>query len=206
MNPEATIRELKRRKVLAILRLASSGQVQPMVERLAHAGIGALEVTSNTPDFLEHIAAARSQYPELLVGAGTVVNADLAKAAMDAGAQFLVTPNVNTMVIRAANDRSVPILPGAMTPTEIFTALDAGADAIKLFPAYPLGIAHYKAIKAVLGNVAVFAVGGIGFGNAKEWLDAGVAGVGMGSSLTNYLSETGPEAAKERIGQFLQSL
>ncbi len=206
MKPEAIIQELKRQRVLAILRLARSEQVQPAVDKLAVAGIKALEVTSNTPDFLKHISEARSSYPELLVGAGTVVNPELAEAAMDAGAQFLVTPNVNTKVIRTANDRAIPILPGAMTPTEIFAALDAGADAIKLFPAYPLGLAHYKAIKAVLDKVAVFAVGGIHFDNAREWIEAGVAGVGLGSSLTTYLSETDPETAKVRIGQFLHDL
>ena len=206
MNPKEVIQELKRVRVMAILRLSQSEQVQHMVDKAVGAGIKALEITSNTPDFLNHIAEARNAHPNVLVGAGTIVSTGLAEAAIGAGAQFLVTPNVNTNVIGVANRNGIAIMPGAMTPTEIFTALDAGADAVKLFPAYPLGIAHYKAVRAVLGSVDVFAVGGIDFDNAGEWMEAGVAGVGLGSSLTNYLMHTEPGPARERIGRFFRNL
>ena len=114
---------------------------------------------------------------------GTVINADLAERAIKAGAHFLVTPNVNQQVIELANQASVPVLVGAMTPTEIVQAWEWGADLIKLFPANLLGVNYLKAVSGPLDQVKIVPTGGVNIENAKDWLAAGAVGLGLGSSL-----------------------
>jgi 2-dehydro-3-deoxyphosphogluconate aldolase/(4S)-4-hydroxy-2-oxoglutarate aldolase len=170
-------------KILAIIRLKEQNGVAPVVESLVSGGIGILEITSNTPSFTEEIAKARIAHKEVLIGAGTVTSVSLAEKSIAAGAQFLVSPNVNRHLAEYAINQNIPLLMGAMTPTEISDAAYLGADIIKLFPAGPLGISYFKALKGPYESVPFYAVGGIGMENMQEWFQAGVSGVGVGGGL-----------------------
>jgi len=170
-------------RVLAIIRMKSAQAVGTSVAALVKGGMRVLEITSNTPDFLKHIEQARKMHQHTLTGAGTILTGKLARAAIDSGAQFLVTPNTNTDIITIAANAGIPVIMGAYTPTEILRASQAGADIIKLFPAGIAGIPYMKAVMAPLDNLRIFAVGGINTENAQSWLEAGAIGVGIGSQL-----------------------
>lgn len=170
-------------RVLAIIRMESSMNVETAIGAVVEGGINALEITSNTPGFLQHIEKARKTHPRTLTGAGTILNAKLARAAISAGAQFLVTPGTSVEIIQEASDAGIPVIMGAYTPTEILQASQAGADIIKLFPAGIAGIPYMKAVMAPLDGLKIFAVGGINADNAENWLKAGAAGIGVGSQL-----------------------
>ncbi len=186
MNRQEKLAIIAQEKLIAIIRSKSQSNVSIIIEALVSSGIKALEVTSNTVGFYEEIKKARKQYPDVLIGAGTITNLALAKKAVEAGAQFVVTPNTNTEVIRYAHTHGLPVLMGALTPTEICAANEAGADVIKLFPSaiQSFGIPYYKAIRGPLNEITLFAVGGIGLHNIKEWFQAGIQGVGVGGELT----------------------
>ena len=155
------------------------------MERLVDAGINVLEITSNTPGFAEEILKAREKFPAAIIGAGTITNAGLAQKAISCNAQFLVTPNTNVDIISIAHQSNIPVLMGAMTPSEIAEAVEHGADFIKIFPAGALGLDYFKALLGPFNNVKFFAVGDISLSNALGWFKAGVVGIGIGSSLTN---------------------
>ncbi len=171
-------------KLVVIIRSDDQKKVPLIVEALVSAGVGVLEITSNTPGFEDEIKAARRNYPEVLIGAGTMINREKAEKALKAGAQFLVTPNANEGIAVYAHENNLPVLMGALTPTEIVDAASFGADIVKLFPADLFGVDYLKAVRAPLDNIPMFAVGGIGNENAREWMEAGAAGLGVGGKLT----------------------
>ncbi len=182
-NREQITQSLLAARIVAIIRLKEQSQVGPVVRCLVQGGITALEVTSNTPGFCEEITQARKNYPDVFVGAGTVTSANLAQQAIDAGAQFLVTPNTSKDVVDIAHKNNIPVLMGALTPTEIVNAIEFGADVVKLFPAGNLGIGYFKGIQGPFKGTPFMAVGGINIDNIKEWFDAGAVGAGLGSNL-----------------------
>ncbi|REE00195.1 bifunctional 4-hydroxy-2-oxoglutarate aldolase/2-dehydro-3-deoxy-phosphogluconate aldolase [Marinoscillum furvescens] len=171
-------------KMVAIVRVADQNNAARTLGHLIDAGVKVLEITSNTPGYLEEIRRISGAHTEVLVGAGTVTNVQTAQASLDAGAQFLVSPNVNMEVIKIAHKHDVPVLMGALTPTEVSEAHENGADIIKLFPANSMGIGYFKAIKAPLDHVKFFVVGGINLENTDDWMQAGAHGIGVGSVLT----------------------
>ncbi len=185
MNRQNKAAFIKQEKIVVIIRAKEQSTVQPVIDTLVKVGIKALEITSNTVGFTEEITKARNSFPEILVGAGTVTNPEIAKKAIDAGAQFLVTPNTNISVIKYAHQNDVPVLMGAYTPTEVYTAYEAGADIVKLFPADTgsHSIKYFKGIKGPLDNIPLMAVGGVNLSNIKDWFEAGIDGVGVGGSL-----------------------
>lgn len=201
------VKILKTEKIVAIVRMKEQLEVPAFINSLIKGGIKALEVTSNTPGFSEEISNARNLCSQsgVLIGAGTVTNIDIAKEAINAGAQFLVTPNTNIEVIKVAHAHEIPVLMGAVTPTEICVAIENRADIIKLFPAGNLGIDYFKAIKAPLDKVDFFVVGGINLSNIKDWMIAGASGVGLGSVLTQtVIGESATEATENTVKKFIQ--
>ncbi|MCG2460488.1 bifunctional 4-hydroxy-2-oxoglutarate aldolase/2-dehydro-3-deoxy-phosphogluconate aldolase [Flavobacteriaceae bacterium F89] len=193
MNNKNFLKTLLKNKLVAIVRLQQQDQVARVLENMVLGGVQVLEITSNTPGFAEEIKIARNKYPKILIGAGTITSTDLALKAIKAGGQFIVTPSTDTEIVRLAHHYDIPVLMGATTPTEINIAVEAGADIVKLFPAAPLGLDYFKAIKAPFNQVPFFAVGGIGKDNLKDWLNAGAAGVGIGSSLAKPTGNTGEQ-------------
>ena len=171
--------------IIAILRGIQAHEVIPVCEALIAAGITGIEIPLNSPDPYVSIEKIIDTFSErAMIGAGTVLTLDQVDKLHDIGARLLVMPNTHPPLIRHAVARKMLTLPGAMTPTEIFQAIKAGASGVKLFPARTLGIAHFIDVNAVLPRgFPVFAVGGIDAANAREWLEAGAAGVGVGGSL-----------------------
>ncbi|WP_299552435.1 bifunctional 4-hydroxy-2-oxoglutarate aldolase/2-dehydro-3-deoxy-phosphogluconate aldolase [Seonamhaeicola sp.] len=204
MKREDITRIIEQEKLVVVIRLKYQNEVAGVIKNLVEAGIKILEVTSNTPGFAEEITKARQLYPHALIGAGTVINSKIAEIASKAGAQFLVTPNTNGEVVDVAHKHAIPVLMGAMTPTEVCNAAEAGADFVKLFPADIMGIDYFKSIKAPLDHVKLLAVGGIDLDTVGDWLSAGAAGIGIGGALTKSVtSEEALEAVKNRAAQFI---
>lgn len=169
---------------MAILRSDDATGLPAVARALADGGITCLEITLTTSGALDALAAIRDELgPEVAVGAGTVITTEQAREALAAGAEFLVSPAVDTDVIRCTAQRNIPFYPGAWTPTEVSTAWRAGAAAVKLFPASTSGPAHLRQLRAPLPDVPLVAVGGVGLDQVCDYLDAGALAVGIGSPL-----------------------
>ena len=169
-------------KAIAIVRESTRTDGRRVVDALVAAGMPALEVTCPTPGAFDLVDSLRDGVA--LVGMGTVLSASEAVDAAHAGALFIVTPNVDADVIRAAHRHGLATIIGCGTATEIVTALEYGADACKVFPAEQLGMGFIKAIHGPLPHAPLIPVGGVDVANAADWLNAGAVAVGMGSKLT----------------------
>ncbi|MBP7066111.1 2-dehydro-3-deoxy-6-phosphogalactonate aldolase [Ferrovibrio sp.] len=171
--------------LVAILRGVQPDEVLAIGAALVEAGFGIIEVPLNSPQPLQSITKLAAAFGEqALIGAGTVLNLAQMEAAALSGARLIVMPHADTNIIQAARQRGLVVMPGFATPSEAFAAINAGADALKLFPAEASSPAVLKSLRAVLPPaLPVLPVGGIGAGNMAPWLAAGAAGFGLGSSL-----------------------
>ena len=170
---------------LGIIRVQTAQDLVQIAKALHAGGLSCLEITMTTPGALRAIEEAREELPEVLMGAGTVLDAATARQAILAGAQFLVSPTIELGVIETAHRYGVPVIPGAMTPTEILTCWEAGADMVKVFPAEVLGPNFIKAIHGPLPQIPLVPTGGITADNAGEFIRAGAAVVCAGSWLVD---------------------
>ena len=170
---------------LGIIRVQSATDLVRIAEALREGGLSCLEITMTTPGALRAIEESRAKLPDVLMGAGTVLDAVTAREAILAGAQFLVTPTVALDVIEVAHRYGVPVIPGAMTPTEILTCWEAGADMVKVFPASVLGPGYIKAVRGPLPQIPLVPTGGITAENAAEFIKAGAAMVCAGGWLVD---------------------
>ena len=173
------------RPLVAILRGVQPHEVVEIATELIDAGFGIIEVPLNSPDPLNSIGKLAETFgSKAIIGAGTVLTANEVDQVMDAGGRLIVSPNMNETVIRRTKERDGLSYPGVFTPTEAFSAIDAGADALKFFPASLHGPEGVKAIKAVLPpSMPVFAVGGVSVPTIGDWLKAGTNGFGIGSNV-----------------------
>jgi len=179
----ASIREVG---IVAIMRAQSSDQLLAAADAVLTGGVNAIEVTMTTPGALRVIEEAVAKYgDEVIFGVGSVLDPETARAAILAGAQFVVCPTLNLKTIEICRRYSVTVVPGAYTPTEALTAWEAGADMVKIFPASVGGPAYIKAIKAPLPQIELIPVGGVNLKTTADFIRAGSAAVGVGSSLIN---------------------
>ncbi len=207
MNKEEIVKTIEKEKLVVVIRLQFQNEVAGVIKNLVEAGIKVLEVTSNTPGFAQEISKARKLYPNILIGAGTVINEEVARIASNAGAQFLVTPNTNKTVVEVAHENDIAVLMGALTPTEVCNAHEYGADFVKLFPADIMGIPYFKSIKAPLDQIKLLAVGGIDLDLVDDWFNAGAAGIGIGGALTKSVKNKAElEEVKNRAKQFVKKV
>ncbi|TMO81097.1 2-dehydro-3-deoxyphosphogluconate aldolase [Pseudoalteromonas sp. S3776] len=181
-------KKIRQDKLVAIIRLKQQSDVAPLINCLVNAGINALEITSNTPGFEQEITKARAAYKNTLIGAGTIINTALAHQAIDAGAQFLVTPNTNQAVVELAHRHGLPVLMGALTPTDVANAIDYGADIIKVFPAGSMGVNYFKALTGPFSDVPLMPVGGINLDNLTDWFEAGACAVAVSSDFSKPIN------------------
>lgn len=179
-----TLSQIIENKIVAIIRGIQPDAVLKIADALYNGGVKIIEVTLNSPNALMAIERLNSRYEnQLIVGAGTVLNTIDAKAAIAAGAKFLISPNVDIAVIRMAKDTGIVSIPGAFTPTEIVSAHNCGADIVKVFP---VPNAYYiKNILAPLNHILLMPTGGINLANIKAFSEAGATAFGIGSSLVD---------------------
>jgi 2-dehydro-3-deoxyphosphogluconate aldolase/(4S)-4-hydroxy-2-oxoglutarate aldolase len=183
--------------VIAIMRAKSSDQLLAAADAIKAGGVQAIEVTMTTPGALDVIRQATERYgADVLFGAGSVLDPESARAAILAGAQFVVSPTLNLKTIELCHRYAIPVVPGAYTPTEILTAWEAGADMVKVFPASVGGPAYFKAVKAPLPQVKLVPVGGVNLDTTADFIRAGADAVGVGSALVSQkLLDAGDFAA-----------
>jgi 2-dehydro-3-deoxyphosphogluconate aldolase/(4S)-4-hydroxy-2-oxoglutarate aldolase len=195
---------LKQEKIMAMIRGLHPATADLTVDALVEGGIRFVEVTTNTHGVYELVSRWRKAYgSDLYIGVGTVLNVDMAKEAIDAGAQFLVSPNLDTDVIAYGMGHQIDVYPGVMTPTEIVQATKAGAKAVKVFPMGSLGgPAYLKEIRAPLDQIPMIASGSVGLHNIREMISAGAIAVGMGGNLVNkQLIEAGDYAGIKKLAR-----
>ena len=185
MKKTELIQEIREAAIIAIIRGVEHEKLPPLLDALAAGGIRFAEITFDQTgrisdeETAQSIAALKKH-----IGAGTVMTVGQADRAMTAGAEFLISPNVNPEVIRHTVAAGCVSIPGAMTPTEAAVAYESGADFVKLFPADTLGLSYIKALMAPLSHIPFLAVGGVNERNIGDFLATGLAGVGVGSALT----------------------
>lgn len=170
--------------IIAVIRTRDSKQVLPACRALLEGGVTALEITLTVPNALAVIREASETLPEnALIGAGTVIDTEQCRQAVESGANFIVSPITRDGIVTAAHAAGRPVMLGAYTPTEAQTAHEAGADFVKLFPADQLGPAHVRSLLAPLPHLRIVPTGGVNLDTAADFLKAGCAALGVGSSL-----------------------
>ncbi len=173
-------------KAVAVIRLRTSQNFLKAAEALYEGEISILEITMTTPNALALIEETVARMPkDVLIGAGSVLDAETAKRVIDAGARYVVSPVFKAEIIQIAHQNDVPAMPGCFSPTEILNAHEQGADVIKVFPADILGMAFFKGIKAPMPFLNLMPTGGVTLTNAGEWIKAGACAVGVGSALVD---------------------
>lgn len=187
------VRRIKDAAVIAVVRAASAQEAVEVAQAATAGGVHVIEVTLTVPDALQAITQlAGSLGEDALVGAGSVLDAQAARACIEAGARFVVSPILELGIVAACRELDVAVMPGALTPTEIAAAAAAGADLVKVFPVSALGGASYiRALRAPMPHVELVPTGGVTLSDAAAYLQAGAAAIGAGSDLV------GPEVLRK---------
>jgi 2-dehydro-3-deoxyphosphogluconate aldolase/(4S)-4-hydroxy-2-oxoglutarate aldolase len=180
-----TVSRLREVGIIPIIRASSADAAVAVAEALLQAGLTVAEITMTVPNAIDAIGAVAKRFPgTVLVGAGTVTDAETARRAVDAGAEFIVTPCLVPEVIEAAQRADVAVLPGALTPGEVFAAFRHGADMVKVFPAQSVGGAAYlRALRGPFPDIPLVPTGGVTLANMAELFQAGAVAVGVGTEL-----------------------
>ncbi len=193
--------------VVPVVRASSAWEARTAADAVCEGGIPIVEITMTVPGAVEVIRELAKNSPaDVLVGAGTVLNAEVARRCLDAGAQFLVSPGLNLQVIHLAVAEGKLMMAGALTPTEVITAWEAGSDLVKVFPCGQLGGAKYiKALRGPLPQVPLVPTGGVNLHTAAEFIEAGAAALGVGGELvrSDALRAGKPEVIVENARKFL---
>ena len=173
--------------IVPVLRLSSASLVVRAVDALLAGGIPLFEITMTVPGAVDLIASLATRFSgRVIIGAGTVLTPEDARACIDAGAEFIVSPGLDRATVEAAHDRDIAIMPGALTPTEVIAAWKMGADMVKVFPCSAVGGAAYvRALKGPLPQVKLLPTGGVNLSTVRDYIMAGAAAVGMGSELVD---------------------
>ena len=207
MKKEDVLKRIHEIGLLPVLRANSVSEALALAEAIEAGGVTALEVTMTVPGAIEVIRQlVRETQGRILIGAGTVLDPETARACMMAGAEFIVSPSLNIKTIEICRRYSVPVMPGALTPTEVLTAWEAGADVVKVFPCSALGGAKYlKALKAPLPQIELIPTGGVSLATATEFLAAGAFALGVGGDLVNpqAIADGKPELITQTAREYM---
>ncbi|WP_239724931.1 MULTISPECIES: bifunctional 4-hydroxy-2-oxoglutarate aldolase/2-dehydro-3-deoxy-phosphogluconate aldolase [unclassified Mammaliicoccus] len=192
-----TLNTIKETKIIAIIRNAKSDDILPIVKSLYKSGIRAIEITMNSPKALESIELVATEMKDkVVVGAGTVLDAESARLAILSGATFILSPTLNKETIQMTKKYGAVSIPGALSPTEILDAYEYGGDIIKVFPTTSMGPEYIKDLQGPLPQIPLLPTGGIDLNNIEQFMKAGAVGVGLGSSLVNTKLEANEEYYK----------
>jgi 2-dehydro-3-deoxyphosphogluconate aldolase / (4S)-4-hydroxy-2-oxoglutarate aldolase len=184
MSDQSWLLKLRQHRAIAVIRSSQMELAYAMAKAVAAGGMKLIEITWNSDRAGDLIKQLRTELPDCTIGTGTLLNMDDLENAIASGVQFLFTPHVNAEIIRTANLQNIPVIPGALTPTEIVNAWNSGADCVKVFPVQSLGGVNYiKSLQAPLSNIPLIPTGGITLANAHEFIKAGAIAVGLSSEL-----------------------
>ncbi len=208
MDKSEVLKRIAEVGLVPVIRAESKDEALRVVDAIGAGGVPVLEITMTVPGALSVIEAIRKQDPKAIVGAGTVLDPETARACMLAGAHFIVSPAVNTATIEICRRYSIAVMPGALTPTEVLAAWSAGADVVKVFPCGALGGASYiKSLKAPFPQIALMPTGGVSIKTAADFIKAGSIALGVGADLVDLkaLREPGGVAViTERAREYVR--
>lgn len=185
IDKQSVLRKIIDTGVVAVIRADSPEQAFSIIDAVKAGGIKAIEVTMTVPGAVEVIKELSAKYKDdVIIGAGSVLDSETARSCILAGAEYIVGPSFDLETVKLCNRYQKPIMPGAMTVTEVKRAMDAGADIVKIFPATLFGPKIIKAIKGPIPQAPLMPTGGVNLDNVADWIKAGSTAVGVGSSLT----------------------
>ena len=195
----------EKKPVLGIIRGIDEDSLPGVLEAAFSGGLRFLEITLNTPGVFLLIKKAIEQFPDLCIGAGTVLSTETAQKAVDAGAKFFVAPNLNVKVAEFCYKNNLAYFPGALTPTEIEKAWGSGATMVKVFPASQMGPNYFKLLKGPFGHIKLMAVGGVGPQNIPDYFYSGASAVALGGSIFSLSRMANREylAIQKNIEEFM---
>jgi 2-dehydro-3-deoxyphosphogluconate aldolase/(4S)-4-hydroxy-2-oxoglutarate aldolase len=185
------------RRIIVVVRHDDAAAAEAIARASAAGGLRAVEITTSVPGAAALVATLRASLaPDVLVGAGTVLSPGQLDAMLDAGAQFVVSPGLDRVVVERCAAARVPIVPGALTPTEVMAGRSLGLDALKLFPAQTVGPGHLRALRSVFGDVAFVPTGGVSSANAAGWFEAGAHALGLAGEFDAAHRDGGDDAVR----------
>jgi 2-dehydro-3-deoxyphosphogluconate aldolase/(4S)-4-hydroxy-2-oxoglutarate aldolase len=210
MKKSETIQRIRDVGVIPVVRASSAEEAIEVVEAIKAGGVSLLEITMTVPGAVQVIEQLVKRFgDEAVVGAGTVLDAEVAQACMSVGAQFIVSPALNLETIKCCREKDIAIMPGALTPTEVVTAWNAGADFVKVFPCGAVGGASYiKSLKAPLPEIELVPTGGVNLKTAASFIEAGAAAIGVGADLVNVkaIRAGQPEKVTEAARAYVEAV
>ena len=208
MNRERVLDQILSTGVVAVIRMKDPRRLMKVVEAIRAGGVKNIEITMTVPNAVAIIQDLAKNAPsDVLVGAGTVIDASKAREVIEAGARFVVSPTTDFEVIRICKEKSVVTIPGCFTPTEILTAWKAGADIVKVFPATSLGPKYFKDLSGPFPDIRLMPTGGVTIDNVGEWVKAGAVAVGIGGDLLDKkaIEEERYEVLTERATRMVKN-
>ncbi len=209
MTRDEALKFILEAKVIAVIRMSDTDKLYKVTEAIRLGGVKAIEITMTVPDAIDVIRTmAQKKAPDVLIGAGTVLNAETAVAAVRAGADFLVSPITNFDMIKACRKLDKFVAPGALTPTEIVAAWESGADVVKVFPATSVGPKYFKDLKGPLPQIRLMPTGGVSIENARDFLDSGACCVAIGTALLDKkaIAQNDWNVLTQKARQLVESL
>lgn len=208
MTKQEVLEKIRAAGVVPVVRAATAEEAARAVEAVYKGGVNVFEITLTVPGAVRLIENLRNQFGDrAIIGAGTVLTAEQAAECIAAGAQFIISPALDSETVRLCNEKATAVMPGALTPTEIVTAWNAGADCVKVFPAGALGGASYiKSLKAPLPHIKIIPTGGVSLQNGADFIKAGAEALGVGADLVDLaaLRAGNDEIIAERARQYLE--
>ncbi|HXT61891.1 MAG TPA: bifunctional 4-hydroxy-2-oxoglutarate aldolase/2-dehydro-3-deoxy-phosphogluconate aldolase [Pyrinomonadaceae bacterium] len=198
MNKSEILQRIRDIGVIPVVRASSADEAIQVVEAIRAGGVSLLEITMTVPGAVQVIEKLAKRFSDdAIVGAGTVLDPEIARACIDVGAKFIVSPALNLETIACCRNQDVAVMPGALTPTEIVTAWNAGADFVKVFPCGAMGGASYiKSLKAPLPQIELVPTGGVTLATAADFIQAGAAAIGVGADLVDVKAIRAGQAHK----------
>jgi 2-dehydro-3-deoxyphosphogluconate aldolase/(4S)-4-hydroxy-2-oxoglutarate aldolase len=209
MTRDEALKFILEAKVIAVIRMSDTDKLFQVTEAIRLGGVKAIEITMTVPDALDVIRTmVQKKSPDVLIGAGTVLDAKTAVAAVRAGADFLVSPITNFDMIKACRKLDKFVAPGALTPTEIVAAWESGADVVKVFPATSVGPKYFKDLKGPLPQIRLMPTGGVSIENARDFLDSGACCVAIGTALLDKkaIAQNDWNVLTQKARQLVESL
>jgi 2-dehydro-3-deoxyphosphogluconate aldolase/(4S)-4-hydroxy-2-oxoglutarate aldolase len=209
MSSQLWLKVLQQQRAIAVIRAQTWNQGCAMAQAVAAGGMQLIEITWNSDRPEKIISYLRQELPDCQIGSGTLLNIEDMEKAIDSGAEFLFTPHVDLTLIETAVKANIPIVPGALSPTEIVTAWQAGATCVKVFPIQAVGGASYiQSLQGPLGNIPLIPTGGVTLKNAKEFLQAGAIAVGLSGDLfpQDLITKADWQAISRKAQNLLQQI